>query len=858
MSAYSQLSQNPEYSGLPVVPVVPELSEALAGRRNAVLCAPPGSGKTTAVPLALLCSPWLAGQRILMLEPRRLAARAAARRMASLLDERVGATVGYQVRFDRRVGPDTRIEVLTEGILTRRLQADPSLPGVGLVIFDEFHERSLHADLALALCLDARAAWSESLAVLVMSATLDARPVSALLGDAPIIKASGRQYPVKVEYLGSRGSRPETVQPGAVVSAARRALRRQQRDVLVFLPGAREIQAVSDVLQSTEEEGEVRPLVCPLYGELSAERQDQAILSDPGGRRRVVLATNIAETSLTIEGVGAVVDSGLARKPYFDPNTAMSRLRTVTVSQASSDQRTGRAGRLGPGICLRLWSESEQRQRPEYEAPEIASADLCPLMLELAAWGVTDFSQLPWMTSPPKGSIAQAVDLLRALEAVDAQGRITPTGRAMAKLAAHPRLARVLLTPEHDSQRALACELAAILESPDVINRNHAEGADLVNRLEVLHRWRQDGKRAGAHVNQRACRAAQRAMEQFARQLKLSRQATGDIQETGRLLLAGYPDRLGRRRDGSRSHYRFSAGSAGHLADGDALGNYEFVVAPEIRGTHKTGFIALAAGLDDETVTEFAATHGRDEVAVGWNAQEDAVEARVRRTVGVLELSDRPAGHVTVEDLDAAMLEGIRQMGLEALPWSVEMLDLCNRIECLTAWLPDEQWPAVDTNSLLDNLPDWLGPFLCGARRRTHLGRIDLGSAMHALIPYAIRSRVDELAPTHYTVPSGSRIKISYVAGESPVLAVKLQEMFGTATTPAICNGKVPLTIHLLSPAGRPLQITQDLAAFWQSAYQQVRKEMRGRYPKHPWPEHPQTAQPTRFTKRALAARSGK
>ena len=832
---------------LPVAAVLPEVERALADHGGAVLSAPPGSGKTTGTPLFLLDCDWLRGRSILILEPRRLAARAAARRMAALLREPVGERVGYQVRFDRKIGSQTRIEVLTEGILTRRLQTDPALSGVGLVIFDEFHERSLHADLALALCLDARQAWCEDLRVLVMSATVDAAPASALLGEVPVVEAGGRSFPVTLHY---RDRPADYHDPSLAARTSIKALEQQGGDVLTFLPGAAEIRAVARELEGAPR---TRPFeVCPLYGELPAYEQDRAILRRADGARRIVLSTNIAQTSLTIEGVGAVVDTGLARQPRFDSNTGLSRLVTVPISRASAAQRAGRAGRLGPGYCWRLWTEAEHGQRPPFDAPEMASADLSALVLELCAWGVAEATELAWLSAPPAGALAQAGDLLRRLGALDEQGRLTALGKQLTGIPVHPRLGRIVLASMKVSAGRLGCDIAALLQGPDIVLRDSGRGCDLDERLEALGQFRRG---VAAEVNLRACRTVDQVARQLARQVGETSSAGSAAVATGALLLEGFPDRLAKRRGGSRTHYQLSGGRAARLSDADRLGWSEYLVVPDLDAGRGTGRIYRAAALSRDDLNAYAELHAVDETAVGWNVAEECVHAKAVRRVGRLELSSRPLESVDEAAVLAAMLEGIRVMGLAALPWCKEQLRLRARAGCVAEWLPEANIPALDDAALLADLESWLGPFLTGMTRRSHLQRIDLASALDTRLPFVLRKRLDELAPTHYVVPSGSRVRIEYQPGAAPVLAVKLQEMFGAPTTPTICAGKVPLLIHLLSPAGRPLQITRDLAAFWRTAYPDVRKEMRGRYPKHPWPEDPETMRATRLTKRALRKR---
>lgn len=830
---------------LPVESVLEALSAALRDAGVAVLCAPPGSGKTTRVPLALMDAPWLAGQRIVMLEPRRVAARAAARWMAGLLGEPVGERVGFSVRFDSAVSARTRVEVVTEGLLARRLQQDPELQGVGLLIFDEFHERNLHADLALALALDARRGLREDLRVLVMSATLDAQPVARLLGDAPVLHTEGRVHPVAVRYL----ERPERAPPSAGVGAAvRTALREGDGDVLAFLPGVREIRAAAEQLARHPDTREV--IICPLYGDLPAAAQDRAIRADPQRRRRVVLATDIAQTSLTIEGVSAVVDSGLARRPRFDPNSGLSRLHTLPISRSSADQRAGRAGRLGPGLALRLWTEAEHAQRAAHERAEILDADLAALALELARWGVSSADALDWLDAPPAAALAQARELLAVLGALDAHGRITALGHAMAALPTHPRLACMLARADGGADRALAADLAAVLDGPDPLGgeATRVQGCDLRPRLALMARH-------GA--TSRDASAASRGLSQTRRIAAQLRRASGagsseaaDPDAAGRLLLCGFPDRLARLRAGARGRFLLAGGRGLRLEEHDPLAGSDWLVAADLDAGAVEARAYRAAALDEADVRAVLGDRLGWTRRVAWNEREQAIEAVEEERFGALVLRSRGAQQVDPQQRIDAMLDGIRRLGLEALPWDAACRQFCARVQSLAHWQPQAGWPALDDAALVAELDLWLGPFLSGIGRREHLARLDLAAALRARVPPALLPRLDADAPTHLQVPGGSRLALEYRPGEAPVLAVKLQEMFGTSRTPTVCQGQVPVLLHLLSPARRPLHLTQDLDSFWRNAYPQVRKEMRGRYPKHPWPEDPLAAAPTPHARR--------
>ncbi len=827
-------------SELPINAVLPELKEALRAAGRAVLSAPPGSGKSTGVPPALLDEPWLAGRSLLMLEPRRLAARAVAARMAQLRGEAVGQTVGYRVRFDSAVSKRTRIEVLTEGILTRRLQGDPGLEAVGLVIFDEFHERSLHADLAMALCLDVVHGLREDLRLLVMSATLDTGAVSDLLGGAPVVTGTGKSHSVQVYYAPAA---PSASIGEATAAGIRRALGERSGDVLAFLPGGREIR---DAARSLEPVRAAGVLVLPLHGELSRQDQDQALMPNPAGRRRVVLATSIAETSLTIEGVATVVDGGWSRVPRFDPNSALTRLETLRVSRAAADQRAGRAGRLGPGACYRLWSEGVQQSLRDHSDPEILQADLAPLILELALWGVSDPGRLAWLTPPPAGAVAQATDLLRGLGAIDGQGRITEAGRTMAALPVHPRLAHMLGAAGRGNAGALACDLAALLTERDILRGVAARSADVEERMHVLAAWRERGDLRGA--DRAACARVDRAAAQLRRMLGCKGRAA-EVSRTGELLAAAYPDRVAQRRAGAGGRYLLAGGRGATLPEDDPLVGAEYLVAATLDAGGAEGRIYLGAAVDRQVLEAGAAGPVRARDVVAWDGAIQAVTARRERRLGSLILGMAPLARVDPDAVLNAMLEGVRRMGLECLAWTETARQLQTRVLCLRGWCPEDGWPDVSDQALLADLDTWLRPYLTGCTRREHLQRLDLEGILSGLLKWPQRKRLEQGAPTHLQVPSGSRLRLHYISGEPPVLAVRLQEMFGLGETPTVCWGEVPVMLHLLSPAHRPIQVTRDLRGFWERTYAEVRKELKGRYPKHHWPDDPWAAVPTSRSK---------
>lgn len=827
---------------LPIEDILPSLRATLAAHTALVLQAPPGAGKTTLVPLALLDAPWLQGRTILMLEPRRLAARAAAARMAALLGEEVGQTVGYRIRFDTKVSKHTRIEVLTEGILTRRLQTDQSLEGVGLVIFDEFHERHLHADLALALCLDSQRCLREDLKIIVMSATLDGAAVARLLGQAPILTSDGRSYPVALHYLERDPSGPL---PPVVSQAVREALHQHAGDVLVFLPGAREIRQTQALLQSGLAGDDIAVHV--LYGDLPWEAQDRA-LRPGGGQRKVVLATPIAETSLTIEGVCIVVDAGFARVPQFDPASGLSRLHTQRISRASAEQRAGRAGRTAPGVCYRLWSESTQRGLVPHPAAEMRTADLLPLALELAHWGVRDVDTLSWLDPPPAASLAQARGLLTQLGALDEAEVITAAGRAMAALPLHPRLAYMLHAAHARGLGALACDLAALVSERDVLMGEHRRSADFLERLEVLQQFRLTGRAKAQQqgADPAACARVDQAAQQWRRLLGAGRASETDTNAAAGVLLAmAYPDRLALQRTPGEARYRLSSGRGARLPEHELRMRQPCLVAVNLDAGDGEGLIYQGVVVDVETLRVQLADHLRWVEIVSWDGQQQAVVARREQRLGELMLDSATLNKPDPARLLAAMIEGIRRLGLDALPWTTEARAWQARVMCLRAWLPEENWPDVSDPVLLETLEQWLALYLSGVTRRAHLTRVDLLAALRAHLDWSQTARLDELAPTHLSVPSGARHGLDYVPGQSPVLAVKLQEMFGLADTPRIAGGRVPVTLHLLSPARRPIQVTQDLRGFWERTYAEVKKELKGRYPRHPWPDDPWNATPT-------------
>jgi ATP-dependent helicase HrpB len=831
----------PTLPALPIGEALPALLAALAAHRKVLLQAPPGAGKSTVVPLALLGSDWLGERTLLMLEPRRIAARAVAQRMAHLIGETVGQTVGIRTRLETRVSRATRIEVVTEGILTRMLQSDPALEHIGCVIFDEFHERSLNADLGLALCLESQETLREDLRVLVMSATLETRPLSRLLDDAPIIEAHARSYEVVTHYVPRRVELSLEMQTAQVL---RRALADEPGDILCFLPGAAEIGRVQRTLVEFSLEPSVD--VQPLYGELDPTAQDAAIRPSPPGRRKIVLATSIAETSLTIEGVRVVVDSGQRRYAKFDPATGMSRLETEKLSQAAADQRRGRAGRLSTGACYRLWSEGVQATLVAQTSPEILHADLAPLALELACWGALDPARLRWLDPPPPAPLAQARDLLRLLGAIDAAGRITPHGRALAAMGAHPRLAHMLIKGRDMRAPRLASEIAAILGERDILRSTPgSRDADLRLRVSALR-----GARTlpgGLTVDARALRQAQRAAANWQRELGGREEIADPDAFVGVLTALAYPDRVARARDGG-GRYLLANGRGARFAEPQALAKSEFIVAAELDGADREARIFLAAPLEREDVERLFKEQIEEHSEIAWDEREEAVRARKQRRLGALILRSEDLRDADPEAIAQAALAGLRRLGLAALPWTPSLRQWQARVLLMSKFAvpAGEPWPDVSDAALLATLEDWAPPWMTGLVRREHFGRFDLSQALRSRLSYAQSSVLEREAPTHFVAPSGSSLPIDYVDGEVPSVSVRLQEMFGLSATPAVAAGRLPLLLKLLSPAGRPVQITRDLVSFWERGYHEVRKDLKGRYPKHYWPDDPHAAQPTR------------
>jgi len=826
----------------PIAALLPAIADSLATHPRLVLEAPPGAGKTTQVPLALLDAPWLQGRRIVVLEPRRVAARSAAMFMARQLGEEPGQTVGYRIRFENRVSTRTRIEVVTEGILTRMIQDDPLLEGIGALLFDEFHERHLSADLGLALALDVQAGLREDLRIVVMSATLDGERLAAFL-DAPRLSSTGRSYPVQVAHFPAR--RDESLESQAR-RATEQALAQHPGDVLVFLPGQREIARLGAALEAAA----LPPAtdVLALHGELPVEQQSRVLQPAPDGRRRVVLATNVAESSVTLPGVRVVIDSGLAREPRFDPNSGFSRLDAVAISQASAEQRAGRAGRVAAGRAWRLWPESQRLDAQR--RPEIAQVELAGLALELAAWGSAG---LRFVDSPPPGAMAAARELLLRLGALsEAGGIITALGRRMLALGIHPRLAAMLLAARDPREQALAADLAALVEARDPL-RSRSDA--LAERWRALAAFR--GGRAPADASRSALAAIDAAAQQWRRRLRCEAAPPPDVEAhaLGDLLAHAYPDRIAARHPVDPLRYQLANGRSARLFDDSALRGEPWLVASELRFEPRGDALLLRAAPVDEVRlrADFPERFVEREGAV-WDAGKRALVARRESRFDRIVLDSRPAGRVDPAQAAQALTEAVRELGIDALPWTEGLRQWQAREVSLRHWMPELGLPDLSDAALLATLDAWLRPAFAGKTRLDAVSEEELGEALKSPLPWGLRQQLDRLAPTRIAVPSGMERRVEYALDhdgvpQPPVLAVKLQELFGLADTPAIAEGRVRLTLHLLSPGGRPLQVTRDLKGFWDRTYPEVRKEMKGRYPRHPWPEDPWNAVATHRAK---------
>jgi ATP-dependent helicase HrpB len=827
-------------STLPIEQILPTLLSLLSQNSAVVVQAPPGAGKTTRIPLALMKQEWLAGQKILMLQPRRIAARHAAEHMAFQLGEAVGQRIGFSVRFERQHSEQTQIEVVTEGILTRRLQTDPELKGVGLVIFDEIHERNIHSDLALALCRDAQQSIRSDLKLLVMSATLDAEPIAKVLDDCPVLTSSGHCYPVDTRYL------PQTEKISiaqAVANGIKTALNETDSDILAFLPGSREIHQCAELLASLSHID-----IRPLFGGLNINQQRLAIA--PGSKRRVVLATNIAETSLTINGISAVVDSGWERRPRFDLSSSVTRLELKRISLASATQRQGRAGRLGPGICYRLWSQGQQAELLPQAPAEIRNADLAPLVLELACWGESNPHRLCWIDPPSPNHLKQAKNLLQELGALDQEGRATSLGRQMICLPLPPRLSRFVIAAQNDGYGALACELATLLNERDLLPRSATKQR---SECDLHTRW--------LHYKHQITSPDTQSVQRLIKDLKRIIKVSGDswwptnVEFVQAWLTQAWPDRIARQRDPESKRYLFSDGSGATLSARSGLQQPPFLVAISLEQRLKENEIVVASTIHQASLEAIFSQRLKPQRQICWDEKTERVQAKEIVALGAIILSERPL-KASREEQIAGAIAGVRQIGIERLNWTRDALQLRARIKRCATERPKDGWPDVSFSHLTDQLESWLAPFLSGVTTRSNLESFDPTEALKSRMTWDQQQRLNQLTPERILVPSGSHIRIDYNVDGPPLLAVKLQELFGLKHNPTILENRVPLLIHLLSPAGRPLAVTQDLEHFWNHTYPQVRKEMRGRYPKHPWPEDPWNASATARTKKRMDIKS--
>ena len=811
---------DPTHIDLPVISILPELKEQLKINNTMLISAPPGAGKSTIIPIAMLEEPWIGQQKIIMLEPRRLAARTIAERMASLLGEKAGETVGSRIRFDNKIGPNTRIEVVTEGILTRMLHTDNALEGVAAVFFDEFHERSIYADVALALCREAQQVLRPELKIIVMSATLNLPELSELL-QAPIVECSGRQYPVQIKYTGENDER---MLPEMAAQTVFKAARENEGDILVFLPGEGEIRKCETILRNERTDF----IIHPLYGMLPQGKQRAAILPDLQGRRKVILATSIAETSLTIEGVKVVVDCGFTRSSRFDPRSGLSRLVTIQISKDSADQRAGRAGRLAPGICYRMWTKAMHHQLAEHRVPEIMEADLADLVLDLAQWGIMDSTQLTWLSQPPKGTLLQASEMLHQLNALE-DGRITEHGKALHRLPCHPRIAHMLLMAQESKNEAHACDLAAIIEERDPLGKE--AGIDINLRIEALRKGRKE-KRMGKKMLR-----IEKVSASYRKIINCKEENDNiDPYDTGLLLVHAYPERIAHARAGNNAQFQLSNGNLAMAGHKDDLAHEPWLAVANLNARDGMGKIFLASPLNPTDLAPLVKNRER----VYWDTHKGGLIAVNELRIGNIILQSKALANPDEKHLVKAISEAIKKEGEQLLSFNEAVVQWQNRVMSLRKWHPKDDWPDVSTNSLLMSNEEWLPPYIQNIRKPEELKKIKLKEVLHYHLNMQQQKLLDRLAPEKVKVPSGSEIKLAYHANASaPVLAVRLQEVFGLADTPLINDGKTAVLMHLLSPGFKPMQITSDLKSFWNNTYFEVKKELKRRYPKHAWPENP-------------------
>ncbi|WP_246222882.1 ATP-dependent helicase HrpB [Draconibacterium halophilum] len=829
-SKSEKLSFNPHNTNLPIVEVIGEVKQHLQKENTLIVHAPPGAGKSTVIPLVLLDEKWLNGQKIIMLEPRRLAARSIANRLAELLGEQVGKRVGYRIRFDSCVSKTTQLEVVTEGILTRMLQNDNALEGVGMVIFDEFHERSLFADVALALSHEAQQILRPDLRIMIMSATLNMPQLTQLL-KAPSVVSEGRQYPVDIHYEGDNDLKLLPELTSRVVS---KAVAKNEGDILVFLPGEAEIKNTEAILRSKHKGIAIHPL----YGQLPPQKQFAAIMPSREGRRKIILATTIAETSLTIEGVKVVVDCGFSRTLKFNPNTGLSRLETVEITNDSADQRAGRAGRLGPGVCYRMWSKATHHRLNKHRTPEIEEADLASLALEMAKWGVDDIIKLTWLTPPPKGHVLQANELLEQLEAIE-NGKITEHGKAIHQLPCHPRLAHMLLLAQNNDLTALACDIAAILEERDPLNRD--AGIDINLRIEALRRYR-----TGSLKNKRLKHIA-KISAQYQKMLSVVEDnSPTDPFETGLLLAYAYPERIAHATPGNNAQFKLANGNIAAAGHEDDLAHEEWLSIASVNARDGVGRIFLASPLNPRDLAPMV----KSVESINWDTKRGGFSAFSELRIGSIILQQKPLQDYNIDQKIKAISDAIKKEGAWLLNFNQEVEQWQNRINSLRIWDKNHEWPDVSTNLLLSTNNDWLSPYLADIKKPEDLKKIDLKKVLQHHLNYNLQQLLDKLAPERLQVPSGSNIKLKYgQAGEAPILEVRLQEVFGLLETPTVNNGNVKVLLHLLSPGFKPVQVTNDLKSFWNNTYFEVKKELKARYPKHHWPDNPLEAEPLRGVK---------
>jgi len=829
------MTDNPN---LPIYDFLPEIELTVANNLNSILKAEPGAGKSTQVPLHLLKSTWLKGQKVIMLEPRRLAVRSLAQFLAKQLDEPVGKTVGYQVRNERKISTETKLEIVTEGILIRRLQQDPELNGTGLVIFDEFHERSLEADLALALCLDSQSALREDLKLLLMSATLEDRSLSTFLNDAPIIECPGRSFPVEYHYLEqSLNNQAWQVVNRTLVQTIHKAMQTHNGDCLVFLPGKGEI------MQAIKQAQEILPAeeysLIPLYGSLTPQQQNQALAFDKQGKRKIIFATNIAETSLTIEGIGIVVDNGLVRRASYDSSSGMTRMLTQKISQASAKQRAGRAGRLSAGHAYRLWTESEHRTRPEFEQEAILSSDLTDLCLETAMWGETNPQNMRWLTAPPDSHIKISQELLQTLGFLNAKGAITPLGKQAMQLGLSARLAKILLQPQKViKSQELICDIAALLTERDILKNPYS--ANLQDRIQALESYKSNPKSTQITILKNAAKEALTNSQNWQKRLaKLSLTTNEKITplSTAQCIALAYPDRIAQRRSNQDNRYLLSNGKGAFLPENDSLNQSEYLVVTNLDGQRKDGQIFIAMPITLNEIEAVFAEQIVQENEVSFNSKKQKVEGFTKTKLGALNLHIKPTTNLAKEHVQSCIIEHLKHTKLDDLPWKPETLKWLNRINWLAQY--SEDYLGFTRSELLDDFDDWCTPYLSHIKQWSDISKLDLLSLLKAKLSYEQLQNIEQQAPTHYQAPSGKKVAIEYQPSKQPTISIQLQELFGEITSPKIGFDQVALSFELLSPARRPIQITSDLNHFWQNSYFEIAKEMRGKYPKHRWPDKP-------------------